>query len=134
MNNIIDLNDIGVNWTTTCTTVTNRGKVKAVMTGEPSSRFWKCYPSISKELNNIGITLKKYSKGQFEVILWLNKHNALLAEKTIQAILTRKHNNGERSPKFGNIRELMDSCMPKANKEFTILADTKDNSLSDEPF
>ena len=77
---------------------TTRGKVKQTLTGIPREKFWKVWNKQKESLRRIGLTVKMAGrsgtgetfvrdgvrreriKKQWEVVLWLNQHNAHLPE------------------------------------------------------
>ena len=81
---------------------TSRGKVKQTLTGIPGEKFWKFWNTQKENLKKIGLTVKMAGKSstgetyvrdgvrrerikkQWEVILWINAHNAHLSEMLYQ--------------------------------------------------
>lgn len=80
--------DLGVKWLTAGTLTTKRGKVKPILGGEPTCLFWTRWKNCAhrKSMNGLGITLKKHAKGQWEVLLWVNRHTLPDACKVAEAV------------------------------------------------
>lgn len=108
----IPLSDLAVNWLASGIVKTNRGKPKAVLTGEPTRSFWRAWERSGVELRRLGLTLKKHGKGKWEVVLWLNKHNLEEASLEVERRATKKEANGELAAPIGNLRELFEACIP----------------------
>lgn len=72
-----------VKWEALSSRETKRGKVKHVVTGIPGPMFWKRYKAATGEgkaaFKALNATLAKLDKGQWEVVMWLNRHNAEIA-------------------------------------------------------
>lgn len=72
-----------IKWEALSSRETKRGKVKHVVTGIPGPMFWKRYQAATGEgkaaFKALNATLSKVAKGQWEVVLWLNRHNAEIA-------------------------------------------------------
>ena len=72
-----------VQWQSLNTRETKRGKVKHVVTGIPGPMFWKRYKAATGEgkaaFKALNATLAKLDRGQWEVVMWLNRHNAEIA-------------------------------------------------------
>lgn len=72
-----------VKWQSLNTRETKRGKVKRVVTGIPGPMFWKRYQAATGEgkaaFKALNATLSKVAKGQWEVVMWLNRHNTEIA-------------------------------------------------------
>lgn len=72
-----------VKWEALSSRETKRGKVKHVVTGIPGPMFWKRYKAATGEgkaaFKALNATLAKVEKGQWEVVMWLNRHNAEIA-------------------------------------------------------
>jgi hypothetical protein len=80
--------DLGVKWLTAGTLTTKRGKVKPILGGEPTQLFWTRWKNQVERLQitALGITLKKHSKGQWEVLLWVNRHTLPDASKVAETV------------------------------------------------
>jgi hypothetical protein len=77
---------------------TTRGKTKQILTGIPRDKFWKVWNASKDSLKRLGLTVKMAGKSgtgetyirdgvnrerikkQWEILLWINPHNAHLAE------------------------------------------------------
>lgn len=72
-----------VKWEALSSRETKRGKVKHVVTGIPGPMFWKRYKAATGEgkaaFKALNATLAKVAKGQWEVVMWINRHNAEIA-------------------------------------------------------
>lgn len=72
-----------VKWEALSSRETKRGKVKHVVTGIPGPMFWKRYKAATGEgkaaFKALNATLAKVDKRQWEVVMWINRHNAEIA-------------------------------------------------------
>lgn len=61
----------GVQWVGVSQHTTQRGRVKPVVTGIPSSLFWRRYKTgLRSQMTSVGLTIRRLAKGQWEVICW----------------------------------------------------------------
>lgn len=132
----LPINELAVNWLAAGIVKTNRGKPKAVLTGEPRPSFWRQWARNGAELRRCNITLKNHGKGQWEVVLWLNKHNVEDAALEVERRAAKKEANGERIEPIGNLRELFEACIPDEKRVFDgpELACVIEESDSEQPF
>lgn len=65
---------------------TQRGKVKAVISGIPGAWFWRQRKNqvARAEMNRLGLTLKRNGQSGFEVLLWLNRHNVAVVDAELR--------------------------------------------------
>jgi hypothetical protein len=134
MTSQLNLLDVGINWLHAGTVTTNRGKLKAVVTGEPSKAFWRHWQAMRKPLGELGITVKRLDKGQFEAVLWLNRHNVGLAEDTLAKLSKARFDNGEHCPSFGDVRALLDSVLPHSKQAMAMPCELAPEVSLEEPF
>jgi len=62
-----------VEWVGQSTYVTARGKSKGIVTGTPSPMFWRRWKQCGREIRQGYVSLRKLAKGQWEVVLWINR-------------------------------------------------------------
>ena len=62
-----------VAWAGPSTYVTARGKSKDIVTGTPSPMFWRRWKQCGREIRQGYVSLRKLAKGQWEVVLWVNR-------------------------------------------------------------
>ena len=62
-----------VEWQGPSTYVTARGKSKHIVTGTPSPMFWRRWKQAGREIRQGYVSLRKLAKGQWEVVLWINR-------------------------------------------------------------
>ena len=62
-----------VEWAGPSTYVTARGKSKDIVTGTPSPMFWRRWKQCGREIRQGYVSLRKLAKGQWEVVLWINR-------------------------------------------------------------
>ena len=62
-----------VEWVGPSTYVTARGKSKDIVTGTPSPMFWRRWKQCGREIRQGYVSLRKLAKGQWEVVLWVNR-------------------------------------------------------------
>ena len=62
-----------VEWVGPSTYVTARGKSKDIVTGTPSPMFWRRWKQCGREIRQGYVSLPKLAKGQWEVVLWVNR-------------------------------------------------------------
>jgi hypothetical protein len=61
----------GIKWVGVSIHTTQRGRLKPVVTGIPSSLFWHRYKrGLRSQMTAAGLTLKRLAKGQWEVVCW----------------------------------------------------------------
>lgn len=88
-----------VEWQGITNYTTKAGKEKEILTGIPSSGFWRLWSSSKDELKALGITVQagksektgefyirdgiqhERTRKQWEVVLWINPRNRELAEE-----------------------------------------------------
>ncbi len=132
----IPFSELAVNWLAAGIVKTNRGKRKAVLTGEPTRSFWRQWQRHGAELRRLNLTLKNYGKGKWEVVLWLNKHNLEDAALEVERRAAKKEANGKRIEPIGNLRELFEACIPDEKRVFDgpEMACVMEESDSEQPF
>lgn len=62
---------------------TQRGRVKPVLTGIPGPLFWhhwKHRAAFREQLRQAFIGVQRLAKGQWQVVIWINRHNQTLVE------------------------------------------------------
>ena len=62
-----------VEWQGPSTYVTARGKSKDIVTGTPSPMFWRRWEQCGRGIRQGYVSLRKLAKGQWEVVLWINR-------------------------------------------------------------
>lgn len=61
----------GIQWVGVSVHETKRGRHKPIVTGIPSSLFWRRYRhGLRSQMTDAGLTLRRLAKGQWEVICW----------------------------------------------------------------
>ena len=66
----------GIKWQAASVYETKRGKKKPIVTGIPSSLFWRRYKhGLRSQMNELGLSVRKLAKGQWEVICWPRAHS-----------------------------------------------------------
>lgn len=76
-----DLSEI--NWQGISEYTTQRGRVKAILTGIPGPRFWYSYKhhaEFKAQLRDAQVTVMRIGKGNWQVCLWINHRNQHIAE------------------------------------------------------
>lgn len=72
-----------ITWQGVSEYTTQRGRVKAILTGIPGSRFWyswKHHAEFREQLSKAQITIHRLERGKWEVCLWINHRNAHLVQ------------------------------------------------------
>lgn len=75
--------DLPVTWQGISEVTTQRGRVKPVLTGIPGPLFWhhwKHRQEFRAQLRAAMVTLRKLESAQWEVVLWINRHNQTAVE------------------------------------------------------
>ena len=62
-----------VDWVGPSTYLSKRGKAKDIVTGTPSPMFWRRWKQCGREIRQGYVSLRKLAKGQWEVVLWINR-------------------------------------------------------------
>lgn len=61
----------GITWQSVSTHTTQRGRIKPIVTGIPSTLFWHRYKhGLRSQMTLIGLSVRRLAKGQWEVICW----------------------------------------------------------------
>jgi len=79
----IQPSDLPVQWQGIAEHTTQRGRVKPVLTGIPGPLFWhhwKHHTELREKMRTAGIGLQKLAKSQWQVVIWINRHNRNLVE------------------------------------------------------
>jgi hypothetical protein len=75
----------GVDWQCREKAITRNGKEKDVIKGIPTEAFWGAWKfnrdKVREELRLCNASMSRLARGQWEVILWGNKHNRDLIAK-----------------------------------------------------
>jgi hypothetical protein len=75
--------DLPIEWQGIHEHTTQRGRVKAILTGIPGTLFWhhwKHQPGFKDQLRDAQITVMRIEKGKWQVVLWINHRNAPLVQ------------------------------------------------------
>lgn len=75
--------DLPIEWQGISEYTTQRGRVKAILTGIPGALFWhhwKHEPGFKQQLKDAQITVMRIDKGKWQAVLWINHRNAPLVE------------------------------------------------------
>tara|TARA_R110000868_G_scaffold184591_1_gene426217 strand:+ start:787 stop:1116 length:330 start_codon:yes stop_codon:yes gene_type:complete len=74
------LSEIPVQWVGVSEHVTKRDRTKLVLTGIPGELFWRRFKNdgagqFRALMAECGVTVRRLAKAQWEVVLWINRHN-----------------------------------------------------------
>lgn len=83
MQTLIKPADLPIEWQGISEYTTQRGRIKAILTGIPGALFWHHWrhdANFKQQLRDVQITVMRIDKGKWQAVLWINHRNAPLVE------------------------------------------------------